>query len=1261
MQQRFSLLCVFTLLSIMVFAQEPWNDVRVFEQNKMYPHVNVIPNSRNNDTYWDDYDLRYYSLLNGKWSFFWSENPNGKPKDFYSVDYDFSGWSHIDVPANWELNGFGVPVYVNTTNEFPANPPYAPTEYNPVGCYIREFDIPVYWLSRSVFIRFGAVKSAFYIYVNGQKVGYSEDSKTVAEFDITDFIHEGTNRLALEVYRFSDGSYLECQDFWRLSGIERDVELYSKPSAHIADYKLIASLDTVDYKRGSMKTVIRFNKFNKDVAKMNVMIELLSDYICVYRNTAPIKDTIFTDFVGDLGVDPWTAETPNLYGLKISLIKGKDILETLYSEIGFRTVEIKNRTLLVNGQPILVKGVNRHEHDPHTGHVVSRSLMEKDIMMMKQNNINTVRTCHYPDDEYWYHLCDKYGIYVIDEANVESHGQGYGDASLAKNPDWTQTIIARERNMYERDKNHPSVIVWSLGNECGNGICIEEAYKYMKQQDIRPVMYERAELASNTDIVSVMYPSVDYISKYANGDDVRPYIIAEYAHAMGNSVGGLSDYWDTIMKYPNLQGGCIWDWVDQSFMVYDSVKNVPWLAVGGDLGELDGIGNDDAFCANGLVSSDRRPHHHIAEVKKVYQNLCVLPTNLDEGKFLFRNLFSFTNSKDFDCKYSIFSNYGNVIVEESLSFDVPPMQSREFQIDYQQMPILRSDENLYIRFSFTKDGFEVAYDEYKIKEGQKVNSRKDKSDVGYNVYDNSVVINSDKLQVKIANEEITELKYDNRDLISSAIKENFWRSPTLNDKVDSHGLRRWYGLDSLKVRVNYSCIEKYGGAVSYLTSCDYFSEKFGKTINVQKVFSAEGSNEVIVETRVQTLDGVSALPKIGKQFTMQESFKNVSWWGRDAETYPDRQKAGKTGFWTSDAEDFFEQHVVPQDNGNHLAQWVAFDNGTDGLCIMSDSVLNFSIYPYSDADISSSHRINELDKADYWTVNADYMQAGLGTATCGPGVRDMYTIPSGTYKYTQKYVAFSKNEFSIEKFAQNSNVEQVLLPEPKINVALDTLTTILSVNMQGIDNCVIRYTVDGTFPTEKSKKYKDKFSIKTDGKTKVVIRAALFDKDNRRLSFEAIEIIEIPVFKSAEFSQIPNRYYRKNYETALFDGVFGANCDYSNAWIGYCGNDLDVVMTLARSMNGEHTVEARFSHCPEQWVIVPRSVEFYIHKKNGFSKVSNVIKTENADGIVTYSTKIKCSKLSQLRIVAKNAKVLPEGHPYAGEDAWLMIDEVKIQ
>ena len=1190
-----------------------WNDVSVYEINRLSPRTNVVPVGE-----------EWSQCLNGDWKFCWVEHPDQAPHGFEQANYDVSGWNTIPVPGNWELNGYGTPIYVNVDNEFrPNDPPYAPTEDNPVGCYVTEFNIPRAWRNRRVYLNFGAVKSAYYLWINGQFVGYTEDAKTNSEFDITGFVHQGTNKLAMKVYRFSNGSYFECQDFWRLSGIERDVVLYSKPQVNVFDYEVHAGLDDT-YQNGT---------FGIDVSMFNGARNIRTGYkleVSVYDGDHEIlamrRELIDINRKVNLkadqsieGIQPWSAEHPKLYRLEIRVLDSRRReIERLENQIGFRTSEIKDGKLLINGQYVLIKGVNRHEHDPHTGHVISRESMEEDIAMMKQLNINTVRTCHYPDDPYWYELCDKYGLYVWDEANCESHAQGYGERSLAKDPQYQGMVWSRSRNMLERDKNHPSVIMWSMGNECGNGVNFEYTYDWLKQRDSsRPVTYERALYDRNTDVIGLMYASKEYLQRFVDeGLDAshRPFIMVEYCHAMGNSMGGLQDYWNVIEANEQLQGGCIWDWVDQSFIVHDDAKDVDWLAVGGDFGHAYGVGDDDAFCANGVISSDRIPHHHAEEVRKVYQGIKFTPVDLTNCIFDVTNWYSFTNLNEFEVGYQIYTNEG-LVHGERLDFDLEPFQTHRFDIQ-RFRTYGRPGQEFFVRFSvrlkndepFRPAGTEVAYDCFRLNYPAAPKLEKEnQGEVHVYPTDNgTLTIKGSDFQMQLDERTglLTSYQFEEQELIKDYLKPNFWRAPTLNDEVDSHGALWWRqaGLEHLTSERMATETETLPDGCLLLHQTIHLKNVSGELqMVVNQIYRISGDGEVTLTNRVETLGDVTSLPKVGMQMHLPRGFEALTYFGKDAENYPDRNAAGAFGVYSCNALDLLDQHVVPQDNGNHAeVRWMALANPSNpiGLMVTSPVPFNFSLYPYSDQNLTQAHRINQLEEADFLTLNVDAWQAGLGTATCGPDVADPYLLTDSIYQYTI---------------------------------------------------CLRPYPVGKEDPAE-------------------LYRYAVPDLSSK---MEAIPLTPRPVRPriNTTFVNPPAESYSANANTALMDGKKGVVGDYYwRNWLGFNGEDLEATIELSEPID-IHMLKIGLAHKPDSWVVWPKEA-WVSYSKDGCTytewQPAEFPMFHQPDpmtslGRVVARAIVNATQVRYLKVKVVNQGVLPAWHPNAGEKAWIMVDEIVVE
>lgn len=1301
MKTRTIILFIIMTLALNVNAQEIadwWNDVSVFAVNKVQPRTNVIPyqdeNGINNLEYRQS---PYYQCINGTWKFNWVERPADKPEVFYAEGYDVTSWGSIPVPGNWEMNGYGVPVYVNQTNEFPSNQPYAPTEYNPVGCYVHDFNVPAEWNGRNVYINFGAVKSAMYLWINGKFVGYSEDSKTPAEFDITPYLKDGENRLAVEAYRFSDGSYLECQDYWRMSGITRDVFIYSKPKTNVYDFFVKAGLDQT-YTKGIFDISIDIN-YAKAPSKLNVEVELNSQDGAkhkvnkLYTKTLKKKDILKSQKQEGLStvsfketienIDAWSAEKPNLYDMTIRLKDKKgNVIEVVGSKIGFRNAEVKGGQFRINGKPVLVKGVNRHEHDGFTGQTVTRELMEKDVLMMLQNNINTVRTSHYPVDVYWYELCDKYGLYVIDEANNESHAQGYEKESLAKDERWIGAFKYRCNNMVGRDKNHPSIIIWSLGNECGNGVCMYEAYDMVKSLDnTRPVINERSLYDHNNDIIGIMYSSQSYIENFAENkiDSLnRPFIMVEYLHAMGNSCGGMQDYWDVINKYDQLQGGCIWDWCDQSIVMTDKEKGVKWYAAGGDLGELEGIGNDDSFCCNGLVTSDRIPHRHLDEVKKIYQNISVIPVDLSEGLFEFKNNFFFRKLSEFDVTYTVYTN-NKVIQTNRLTLNVAPQSSVKMPVALPKVK-LGPKEECFIEFSFRekdshvllKPGTEIAYEVFKLdKISPEGIALKNIPEVKLNDSKDKVTVSNKDFTFVISKEKglPTSFIYKGEELLAGDIRPNFWRAPTLNDDVDHNALPKWLNADlnALTIvpkSIKTNKVNKSKVVVTVLL--DFNNDRDETILSTEQVYEINGYADVVISNNIQPNQVVTTFPKIGTQLLMPLQYNKVRYFGKDTENYPDRNSSGKFGFYERNAKDLFELHEEPQDNGNHSdTRWFAVTNKEgNGMFFTSDETFNFSIYQYSDANLSVAERINQMEQADYWTVNVDYKQAPLGTATCGPGALRKYLIKNDNYEYTIRLRPFTAREIKEDKlYQQNVTGEFTQVATPEITSEFERFDKKMNITLSCADaNAKIYYTLDGSEPTQKSKLYTKPFSINET----TTVKAKAFVA-NKVSSFTTKKHYERIIIAGTKFVNEPDKSYCRNQETVLMDGRKGIAGNWGEGWLGFNGEGTEFTIELTQATD-IHYLYVGCGICPNDWVLLPAGVSVAVSTdgQNFTDFVESEFPMYNFNSMEIRRrddarAKIDVKGVKYIKVKVDNVGKLPEWHPYAGENAWIMIDEITIK
>ncbi len=1028
----------FTLLAIShTQAQEmqkpDWENPKVFDINMEKPHAVLMP--------FDDLDQAldarpeqspFYKSLNGSWKFNWVRKPADRPRNFYKMDYDVSYWDNIPVPANWELQGYGVPIYVNIQYPFPKDPPNIPHDYNPVGSYVRTFTVPENWDGRQVFLQLGAVKSAAYYWLNGEKLGYSQGSKTPVEFDVTDFLQAGENKLAVEIYRWSDGSYLEDQDFWRLSGIERDVFLWSSPKVHVRDFFVHTDLDA-SYENATLRVETDVQSYQAASVRghslklqlynpQGRMIGTVADALDFENKKAALLELSLNVNQPDL----WTAETPNLYQIALILEDANgDVLEVLTDNIGFREVEIKDGQLLVNGKAVLFKGVNRHEHNEYQGHVVTEAEMIKDIQLMKQNNINAVRTSHYPNEIRWYELCDEYGLYVIDEANVESHGMGYGPESLAKDPLWKEAHVNRMQRMVERTKNRPSVIIWSMGNEAGDGVNFTACYEWIENRDpSRPIHYERARGEStNTDIVSNMYARIPELERYASEKQERPFILCEYAHAMGNSVGNLQDYWDVIEAHPQLQGGFIWDWVDQGLVKYTDEGEKYW-AYGGDFGPED-VPSDANFCMNGLVNPDRTPHPSLFEVKKVYQYIKFKPEDLENGKVELTNGYDFINLDDFTLQWEVMAE-GQIVQSGTIPTPkLAPGESTIITAPFTFEPEPRTEYFLTLNAvtatvqPLIPAGHEMATEQFQppMLNTDEPFAIGDLPQLDVAVEGKQVIINGNEFQVTFSERTgaLTSFQHHGTELVSEPLAPNFWRAPTDNDwgNYMPNRLENWRKATQNQ-RLDSFEWEKTAPSEATITTTYTFPDvEASYTITYQVL----GNGDVIVSNLfTPKAEDLPELPRIGLQMQLPGEFEQVEWFGRGPfENYWDRKTAAQIGRYESTVADQFVPYASPQGNANKEdVRWVALSNYRgQGLLISAGNPFSFTALHYTDEDLTPEARgilhPTDLTPRDEVVLSIDHLQMGVGgDNSWGAQTHDEYKVMAKPYRFSFRLTPYNR-------------------------------------------------------------------------------------------------------------------------------------------------------------------------------------------------------------------------------------------------------------
>jgi beta-galactosidase len=1033
-----------------------WEDPKIVQRSKEPAHVTLVPFADAPSALAGERQASpYFRLLNGNWKFHLATRPETAPAEFHQETFDDSGWREITVPGNWQLQDtWDIPIYCNVQYPFPANPPHVPEE-NPTGCYRTTFEVPAHWQGKRIFINFDGVDSAFHLWINGQMVGYSQGSRLPAEFELTSYLHTGKNILAARVYRWSDGSYLEDQDFWRLSGIFRDVYLFATPQVHVRDFWAFPDLDE-DYQDARL-TVHLHIKNVTTAAIQNYQIEVtLYDAarqplpgctaISAVNALAGQESTIELSFPVQ-NPKKWSAESPNLYPLLVHLkAPTGEVLEVERTNVGFRKVEIKNGRLLINGKPIHFKGVNRHEHHPVLGHAVTVESMRQDILLMKQFNINAVRTCHYPDDPRWYDLCDQYGIYLIDEANIESHGVW---DQLTKDPDWLTAFMERGTRMVERDKNHPSIVIWSMGNESGHGPNHAALADWIHAHDpSRPVHYESARDEPYLDILSVMYPKVSRLEEMAQAPgEMRPLVMCEYAHAMGNSPGNLKEYWEVIEKYPRLCGGFIWDWVDQG-LLQTTAEGEAWFAYGGDFGDLP---NDNSFCINGVIFPDRVIHPAMWEVKKIYQPLSIEEDNLLAGKIKVTNKNLFSDLSGLDITWKLSADGKTLTSGKLPPISTPTGENEIITIPY-QVPLPQPGVEYWLEISFTLSqdtpwgnrGHEIAWGQFQLPLEAFEHPSTPAGELRLSQTTEYYVVEGNDFQLTFNQKtgRLTSLTYDGTELIERGPRLNFWRAPTENDLAgggDETAARRWreVGLDQLvetvtsmeAVQNSASTIQVKVKAVQEVPKGAVLPEPPGIDQRLKDVgeltipeppkparfeytltYTISTAGEVVVDIHILPQVEVQFLPRVGLQMALPNGFEHFAWYGRGAhETYVDRKEGARVGLYHGTVSEQHVPYVVPQENGNKTeVRWLTLTNAQNtGLLAMGDPWLNVSVHHYTLENLTQARHTYELVTCPEIYLYLDHAQSGLGSASCGPGRLEKYQLKPKEYQFSLRLRPFA--------------------------------------------------------------------------------------------------------------------------------------------------------------------------------------------------------------------------------------------------------------
>lgn len=1029
-----------------------WNDINVIRENTEAPRAHFIPGRV------DPSDIRQLSL-NGTWRFNYSDSPSARPPVFYATSFDVSTWDEIPVPSNWERHGYGYPIYINVPYAFEIDEPNVPTEKNPVGSYRRDFDVPATWDGDEIFLQFGAVSSAFYVWINGEYVGYSEGSKTASEFRVTDKIIAGSNSIAVEVYRWSTGSYLEDQDFWSLSGIQRDVTLYARPRARVRDYFVHAGL-THNYTDGDFHLELALTNDADATVTEAATVEIRDGSRVVYSQTADIElqpgDTNYSFATTLDNVRPWSAEYPNQYNLSINL--GDEVIS---QKIGFRTIEIRNGRFMVNGKLVKLKGVNLHEHDEVTGHVVSDATMLEDIRLMKAANMNAVRNSHYPHQERWYELTSEHGLYMVDEANIESHGYGYDhDKTLGNKPHWMPHHLDRTRRMLERSKNFPSVVIWSLGNEAGDGVNLGATYNWIKSRDLsRPVQYETEgdieEVGErHSDFHSSMYWRHWDLEEYAQTHNDRPFVLIEYSHAMGNSSGNLREYWDVINKHDVLAGGFIWDWVDQGLIEHDEDGN-PYWTYGGDYGPADAPSSGN-FNFNGLVFPDRRVQPAYWEVKRVYQHVAFESDNLVNGDLIIHNNYDFTNLSEFELHWQISAD-GTVIQRGIIDdLNVAPESSADIWLPYNMRAFRAGPEHHLLLQLVAHEARGLMPPGHIYAERQfalPVKAMLGESmletlhgTVAVERSDAALLIRARDVSVSFdsATGLLVSIRHSDKELLQAPLVPNFWRAPTDNDfgnympawaaMWEQAGRNR--KLDSFAVNIDAPCCAK-------VTAMYSFADDRGKKLATwTATYEVTADGRVNIDNEFTRNADLPVMPRIGMNVELIRSLQQVEWFGRGPhENYSDRKESANVGRYTNTVADHYVPYMRPQENGYKTdVRWLSLSDAESGLLIVAGDLISFGVshnrlidfVPPVKIAITSEDgpgartndervnvHVNDVKPRDLVSLDIDLGQMGVGgDDSWGKRTLQQYSLNESSYQYSFTLIPYHNKEGELDAIVQ---------------------------------------------------------------------------------------------------------------------------------------------------------------------------------------------------------------------------------------------------
>lgn len=1257
-----------------------WNDVEIFEQHKLYPRANVIPYGDENAIEKNGYtESPYYVSLSKGWQMTLSSSFSSRPTDMEQKSFSPSGWPSVTSPtAQWQERGKTVLTKKVT------KPADVSESGNYVATYYRNLDVPKSWKEYKAYLNIQA-RSAFYVWVNHEYAGYSEDSRDISEFDITKHLKPGKpNSIVVQVIGTTDGNLLESQYARSLNGITSTPFIILKPVVDIMDYKILA-----DYNNGSKmgSLTVDIDVYN-EMKKGQYYVEMEVWDTKGHQVEKMGRWTVF-DKKNELTmkmersiaeVEPWSAETPNMYTIVLRLRDQKmNLLETVGCRFGFRSIKLKDGLLTVNGAPITINGATYVLYDYETHSLPSREQVKEDLKLMKRNNINAVRTTLYSPAEPWfYELCDEYGLYVVSDANIQPLSTTA--KAVATDKEYINMFVTRMQNMYERLKNHPSIIAWSLGNTQDNGICMENAFRTIKQKDkSRLVLYPGAGYSDNSDVVVPMYIEYDDLKLYAAKQQSKPLIMSAFGSSKGNSYGNMEPFWKLVRDNSSLQGGFACHW--NAYDYFDPMS-----------------GND--LHTEGLVGGDRQPSPMLSELRNIYRPFDVKMVNIspDAAEFNVTNYLAFLTLNDYILEYNIYSNLKPRIIEGEVSVDLKPGESKNFKLKIPALTLYAGEE-LFIRFTIKQRaatevvprGTELGVVEFKLpmkgvrKEQLADYDREDllitrsrtgsdSVDVSLTAEDGGTIhVFNDNIDIiyDLDHADIQSYSYHDKQVLVSAPRINFWRAATDNDRVDKNGMRMWQGLNPsgltrTVIATNYRRVDNNTVCIDAMLR---YSDRNGAVLfDVKQSMSVLFTGDVIIDNEIVASEQIKNLPKVGLQMCLPKNMDSVRWFGLDKESYIDRRQSGVTSTYKSHASTIFHTYERPQEAGNRAGvRWVSVEDKNVGFYVdMLDSNFNFSIYPYTDVDLYEGETVSSLKKRDFWTFNVDYRQAAVGSALAGQEVADDDLVNERKYHFRVHFRAYDLTEYNPYDFCrvEYPQIVSSVLPMPTISKDRDRFDQPMTITLRtDVPKAEIRYTTDGSMPNEKSPLYKKPFVIgnSTYVKAKTYLAGAT-------PSFTTIKRFNFDYIVNAKYSNKPNTPYNYNPESILFDGETGDISELSHGWLGFSGNNLDVVLELSKAIELQQVVVS-FAHVPDAWAFAPTAVQVYVSEDgenysqaiNAKLKYAPEEQSMNTPQKVKVIVEVNQTDVKYVRLVAKNMGRIPSWHKARGLRPWIMVDEIELE